>query len=127
MWIAGLLLAAFAVGAAAMPQNKGQSTGLGTLGGQVLAPNGKPVEGARLMLQSSDGTFPETTKTNAQGRYWFARLPKGLYDIRAYSNGRESEWRKNVWVNQGRQTIVVLRLLPKKRAVSAPPPASLQQ
>jgi hypothetical protein len=108
----GLLLATLAAGAGAAPQ----TAGLGTVGGSVLGPNGQAIEGARVTLQSSDGTRPETTVTNAEGRFWFPMLPKGLYDVRAYSKGRASEWRKNVWVEPGRQNTVALRLQSKKPA-----------
>ncbi len=115
--VAGLLCAAFAASAAAAPQ----PGGLGTVGGQVLAPNGKPVSGARVTLQASDGRHPQTTETNSQGRFWFPQLPQGLYDLRAYSNGRLSEWRHNVWVTPGRQINVTLHLGPKKFVSSQRP------
>jgi hypothetical protein len=120
--LAGLLLAILAASAAAAPQ----SAGLGTVGGSVLGPNGQTIKGARVTLQSSDGTRPEATVTNAEGRFWFPMLPKGLYDVRAYSNGRASEWRKNVWVEPGRQNTVALHLKSNKRTSSTPVPSSLQ-
>ncbi len=116
---AGLLWAALAVSAGAAPQ----TTGLGTIGGQVVGPDGKAINGARVTLQSSDGGHPETTETNAQGRFWFPSLPSGLYDLRAYFKGRWSEWRRNVWVNPGRQTSVTLRLRSKKPTASGHPPS----
>ena len=116
---AGLLWAALAAGAGAAPQTRG----LGTIGGQVLGLDGKVVEDARVTLQWSDGRHPHTTKTNAQGRFWFPSLPSGLYDLRAYSRGHSSEWRHNVWVNPGRQTNVTLRLRLKKPAPGRRPPS----
>ncbi len=115
--VAGLLVAALTAGAGAAPQ----ATGLGTMGGRVLGPDGKAVEDARVILQWSDGRNPQTTQTNAQGRFWFPSLPSGLYDLRAHAKGRSSEWRHNVWVNPGRQTNVTLRLRPKKPAPSKRP------
>ena len=107
---AGLLWITLTAGAGAAPQTKG----LGTVGGQVLGPDGKDVDDARVTLQESDGRNPQATETNAQGHFWFPLLPSGLYDLRAYSKGRLSEWRHNVWVNRGKQTNVTLRLRPKK-------------
>jgi hypothetical protein len=107
----GLLWAALAAVAAAAPQAKG----LGTAGGQVVGPDGKAVAGARVTLQSSDGTRPETTLTNSHGQFWFPMLLRGPYDARAYSKGRVSDWRKNVWVEPGHQTTIILRLSAKKR------------
>jgi Carboxypeptidase regulatory-like domain len=114
--VAGLLLAILAAGAGAAPQN-----GLGTVGGSVFGPNGQAIRGARVTLQSADGTHPQTTVTNAEGRFWFPMLPKGLYDVRAYSNGRASEWRKNVWAEPGRQNTVALRLQSQKPVARAVP------
>lgn len=93
-----------------------QATGLGTIGGQVVGLNSKPVDRARVTLQSSDGSHPQTAQTNAQGRFWFPSLPSGLYELRAHSKGYSSEWRHNVWVNRGQQTSVTLRLRSKKSA-----------
>jgi hypothetical protein len=81
----------------------------------VVGPDGKAVAGARVTLQSSDGTRPKTTQTNNQGQFWFPMLVRGPYDVRAYSKGRVSEWRKNVSVEPGRQTTIILRLSAKKR------------
>jgi carboxypeptidase family protein len=83
-------------------------------GGKVLGPDGKAVEGARVTLQPSDGTPPETTVTNTQGQFWFPMLATGLYDLRAYSKGRLSDWRKNVWVEPGHQSTITLSLSSKK-------------
>ncbi len=115
-FIAVLLWVALAAGAGAAPQ----ATGMGTVGGKVLASNGKPVEGARVTLQGSDGKHPETTQTNSHGQFWFPMLPSGLYDVRAYSNGRISEWRHNVWVEVGKQSSVTLHLGPKKSTSKKP-------
>jgi len=85
-----------------------QATGLGTMGGQVLGLDRKPVAGARVTLQTADGTRPHSTETNAQGHFWFPMISSGLYHVRAYSKGLLSEWRQNVWVPVGRQTNVTL-------------------
>lgn len=95
-----------------------QTTGQGTMGGQVLGADGKAVSGARVTLEASDGRKPETTETNSQGRFWFPSLATGLYDVRAYYKGRLSDWRKNVWVERGKQSNVTLRLRPKKSATN---------
>lgn len=107
--IAVLLCAALAVGAAAIPH----PAGLGTVAGQVLGSNGRPVAGARVILQAAEGHRLQTTDTNNQGRFWFASLPEGQYGVRASYEERVSEWRQNVWVAPGEQTNVVLHLRPK--------------
>jgi Carboxypeptidase regulatory-like domain len=91
-----------------------QTSGEGTLGGQVLGTDGKAAVGARVTLQPSDGRRAHTTETNDEGHFWFPSLPRGLYDVRAFHDGRWSDWRRNVWVERGKQSNVTLRLRPKK-------------
>ena len=109
-FLAASLCAALAVGSLAASS----PAGLGTVGGQVLDPQGKPVAAARVILQDSDGGHLQTTETNTQGHFWFAVLPEGQYSVRASNHGRVSEWRVNVWVSPGRQTDVTLHLKPKR-------------
>jgi len=99
-----------------------QSTGQGTIGGQVLGTDGKAVSGARVTLQPSDGRRAKITETNDDGRFWFPSLARGLYDVRAFHDGRWSDWRRNVWVERGKQSNVTLRLRPKKPAPANSPP-----
>lgn len=123
IWMsAGLVLAALTAGAGAAPRSPGQASGQGTIGGQVLGTDGKAVAGARVTLQASEGRLPETTETNGQGHFWFPSLATGLYDVRAYSKGRVSDWRRNVWVERGKQSNVTLRLRSKKPAAGKSPP-----
>jgi hypothetical protein len=107
--IAELLCALLTVGAGAVPR----PAGLGTVAGQVLGSNGRPVAGARVILQAAEGHRLQTTDTNNQGRFWFASLPEGQYGVRASYQARVSEWRQNVWVAPGEQTNVVLHLRSK--------------
>ena len=93
-------------------------TGMGTLAGTVIGTNGKPVAGARVTLQDAGASHPDVTLTNAQGRFFFAELLHGYYDVRAYSNGAWSDWKHNIEVKTGKQTDVRLQLVakPKKAA-----------
>ena len=102
------LVIAATVSAAARPG------GLGTVAGQVLSAEGKPVGGAHVTLQTTEGGRLQVAETNDQGRFWFASLPEGQYSVRASEGGRVSEWRQGVWVAPGEQTNIVLRLRPKK-------------
>jgi len=90
--------------------------GLGTIGGQVVGTNGKPVAGAHVTVQTTEGGHLQAADTNDQGRFWFASLPEGQYSVRASYEGRVSEWRQGVWVAPGEQTNVVLHLRPKPKA-----------
>jgi hypothetical protein len=90
--------------------------GLGTIGGRVLGANGKPVAGAHVTVQTSEGGHLQATDTNDRGRFWFASLPEGQYSVRASYDGRVSEWRQGVWVAPGEQTNVELHLRPRPKA-----------
>lgn len=100
-----------------------QSTGEGTLGGQVLGTDGKVVVGARVTLQPSDGRHPKTRKTDGEGHFWFPSLARGLYDVRAFADGQWSDWRRNVWVDRGKQSNVTLLLRPKRTTPANSPPS----
>jgi Carboxypeptidase regulatory-like domain len=115
--IAGLVLLPFAVAAGAAQHTSGS----GTIGGKVLGTNGKAVDGARVTLQPSDGRRAQTTETNEDGHFWFPSLARGLYDVRAFAGGKWSDWRRNVWVERGKQSNVTLRLRPKKPAATHGP------
>jgi hypothetical protein len=117
---AGIVLATCLAAAGACAQTNGE----GTLGGQVLGTDGTAAIGARVTLQPSDGRRPHTTETNGEGHFWFPSLARGLYDVRAYHNGRWSDWHRNVWVERGKQSNVTLRLRPKKPVPANSPPAS---
>lgn len=90
--------------------------GVGTVAGTVINVSGVPVPGARVTLQGADGTAPEATETNRQGRFFFPQLNHGYYDVRAYSNGAWSAWKHNVEVKTGKQTEVKLQIIPRKKA-----------
>jgi Carboxypeptidase regulatory-like domain len=70
--LAALLCAAVTSGAGPTPP-----AGLGTIAGQVLAADGKPVAGAHVTMQTTEGHHLQITDTNDQGRFWFASLPEG--------------------------------------------------
>ena len=84
--------------------------GMGTLAGTVLSQSGKPVADARVTSQGADGSHPQMTTTNAQGRFFFPELVHGYYDVRAYHSGVWTDWKHNVEVNTGKQTEVKLQL-----------------
>lgn len=108
--LAGLLCVVLTAIAAAAPKPKG----VGTVAGEVLAPDDKPVAGAHVTLQTSEGHHLQTAETNDKGRFWFASLPEGQYDVRGSFEGRVTEWRQGVWVAPAEMTWVVLHLRPKK-------------
>jgi len=101
------LLAALGLASAAYA-----NVAIGTLAGTVLDAHGKPVAGATVTMQTSDGRRPHATHTGTNGRFQFARYETGQYDLRAYSNGMFSEWVKRISIRSGKTTQVTLRLPP---------------
>jgi hypothetical protein len=110
-FVAGSLFAALAVGSIAAP-----SPGSGTVGGQVLDLQGKPVAHADVTLKASDGDQLQTTETNTQGHFWFPFLPEGQSDVSASDRGRLSEWHQGIWVSPGHETDVTLDLRRRQKS-----------
>jgi hypothetical protein len=92
--------------------------GVGTVAGTVINASGIAVPGARVTLQGADGSAPEATQTNQQGRFFFPQLNHGYYDVRAYSNGAWSAWKHNIEVKTGKQTEVRLEIIPRKKTTN---------
>jgi hypothetical protein len=117
-----LLPALFAFASSAAPESTYESTlavndesGMGTLAGVVVGVNGKPAVGSRVTLQDAGASHPDVTLTNAQGRFFFADLHHGYYDVRAYAGGAWSEWKHNIEVKTGKQTEVRLQVVTKPK------------
>ena len=85
----------------AQTSNKAASA---TISGVVIGADAKPVAGAHVFLQPSDGRSPHAVMTDAQGHYIFRGLYQGFYDLRAQHLGRASAWEKNVNVKTGRRS-----------------------
>ena len=100
-----LFVATLAFAAAA-----GERVPVGTLAGIVLDAHGKPVAGASVTIQTSDGLKPHATHSDADGRFEFTRWATGQYDLRAYSNGAFSEWAKRILIRSNKTTTITLRL-----------------
>jgi protocatechuate 3,4-dioxygenase beta subunit len=109
--ILSLLLMSLPGGTIASP---GSKVHLGRLAGRVLGPNGAPVAGARVTVETSDGRHPHATSTDRQGRFSFPNILAGPYDARAYRGGSWSEWQHNVIVHAGKTTDITLRIFAKK-------------
>ena len=82
----------------------------GVLSGIVLSAQGAPVTRAQVFWQNSDGTKPRASYSDANGRFRMAKLPAGLYDLRAEAHGMWSEWAHNVLVREGREASITLQL-----------------
>jgi hypothetical protein len=111
--VALFALVAFALSAALAPISIA-SVPIGNLAGVVLDVHGQPVPNAAVTIQTSDGTQPFATRTDAAGHFLFTRLETGQYDLRAASGKRVSEWSKRIMVRSRKTTEVTLRLAPEK-------------
>jgi hypothetical protein len=128
-WLAARTPALLLIGALAalllVSSGLGQSNSI--LAGVVRDTTGKPVAGARVTLQPSDGRLARTTKTDAEGRFAFAKVSPSLYDVRAYANSLWSDWERNVAVRSGQRAEVSLQLKPAQPSTGPSPPASLKK
>src|SRR5882672_5463303 len=64
-----------------------QSASAGTVSGQVSDPQGATVPGANVTLVDVATNSPRTTVTNESGRYIFAVLPPGDYELTVSKTG----------------------------------------
>src|SRR5580658_3489287 len=83
---------------------------VGTMAGRVLDSMGRPVGGASVTIQTSDGQHPHATRTDSSGQFQFVRFEIGQYDLRAYGGGKYSAWVKRVMIRSGRVTRITLRI-----------------
>ena len=85
----------------------------GTLAGIVLGHDGKPVDHAAVVCQSSGGSSPRVKYTDANGRFAITGLRQDNYDLRATANGFYSDWKRNIVVRNGQTKEVTLKLVKK--------------
>jgi hypothetical protein len=105
---AAILISAFAT--AQLPAQTSHTAA--AIEGVVTGLDAKPVAGARVFLQPSDGRVPRVAQTDSLGHYRFRNLRQDFYDIRAQLNGRSSDWTRNVNLRSGAQATVNLKLKP---------------
>jgi protocatechuate 3,4-dioxygenase beta subunit len=105
-----VIAAAFAVlWASGSPAQAPKKSGA-SLTGIVLGQNGKPVEHAAVVCQSSGGSSPRVRYTDANGRFTITGLRQDNYDLRASANGFYSDWEKNIVVRNGQTKEVTVKL-----------------
>lgn len=107
MLLAVVALAVLAVGT---PWAANARIAIGDIDGVVLTASGRPVGGATVIMQTSDGSRPYATRADQGGRFRFQRYQTGDYDLRASDNGRYSEWLRRVRIRSGKTTTITLRL-----------------
>jgi uncharacterized GH25 family protein len=109
---AASLLAFLGLAQFSVPIHAQFNGGVGTIEGTVLDQQGKPVTNASVTIQTSYGTHPHATHTDANGHFEFARWTAGQYDLRAYANGVFSGWAKREVIKAKKTTEITLRLAP---------------
>jgi len=107
--VAMLLFLAAILGIAGTGQAR---VAMGTMEGTVVDSHGNPVADATVTMQTSDGSRPYATHTDAHGHFEFSRFETGQYDLQAYSHGMFSKWTKRISIHRGKRTEVTLRLPP---------------
>lgn len=88
---------------------------IGTLAGTVVDSHERPVSGAAVTIQTSDGSEPYAAHTDRSGHFQIRRLETGQYDLRASFNGSISDWTKRIMVHENKTTVVLLHLPPRHR------------
>jgi protocatechuate 3,4-dioxygenase beta subunit len=83
---------------------------IGTIAGTVLDSHDKPVPGAAVTIQTSDGSQPYAAHTDSTGHFQIDRIETGQYDLRASHSGLISDWTKRIMVHANKTTSVTLRL-----------------
>jgi len=87
--------------------------GAATLSGVVLGQDGKPVEHAAVVCQSSAGNSPRVIYTDAKGRFTITGLRQDNYDLRASANGYYSNWERNIVARTGQTKELTVKLVNK--------------
>ena len=81
-----------------------------TLQGTVYNPEGKPIPNATLTLNQPDRGFSRTLSADAKGRYLFAALLPGAYQLQASAQGFETDTLNNIEVLVAGQTTADFKL-----------------
>jgi len=100
----GLVLAAYAIAAPALAQE----TTTGSLGGQVVDPQGLPLPGVTVTITST--AAPRSVVTDDQGRFFVAFLTPGIYAVRAELSGFAPVEKPRVEVRLGQRAELNLAL-----------------
>jgi tetratricopeptide (TPR) repeat protein len=77
------LLAAFAIFTPLAATGQGQIKNEFALEGSVRNPQGQPIAGATVLVQTESGNIATTARTDSDGSYRFTTLRPGVYSIRA--------------------------------------------
>ncbi len=88
--------------------------------GEVIGEDGKPLQGALILIERTDIRGNYKVKTNKKGRYFHAGLPLGMYDVRCEVKGQVVDQVRGVRTTLGENTQVnfdLAALAAKRRAL----------
>ena len=91
-----------------------------TLSGTVRDSEGKAVAQVSVVVQRKDSHDSFQAKTDAQGRYLFAKLPDGVYPLRATKDGYADALIPSVFLKQGESKIIDLTIRVRPGSTSSP-------
>jgi hypothetical protein len=84
--------------------------GFSGISGTIFDPQGATVPGAQVSLQNENGQLLATTRSDSQGKYQFADLPRGTFAVGVEVPGFNKMMMRNIGVNSGSQTSEDVRL-----------------
>ncbi len=83
-----------------------------SLSGQVIRTDGKPAEGATVLIAGS-GIWPaRKVKAGERGRFEIIGLPSGVYEVRASLKNAISKPKQGLEIEPGSRNSLTLRLIP---------------
>jgi tetratricopeptide (TPR) repeat protein len=96
-----------------------------TLSGTVRDSEGKAVAQVSVVLQRKESRDSFQAKTDAEGRYLFAKLPDGVYPLRATKDGYADALIPSVFLKPGESKVIDLTI--RVQSASTPLPTSVPQ
>lgn len=82
----------------------------GTLKGTTIDTDGLPIPGVLVSITSPNMMGTKQADSDAEGRFYFAELPPGLYDVVAEKAGFKKYTKTGVQLDIGRTTIVTMEM-----------------
>ena len=80
---------------------------LGAIEGIVARPDGKPLAGMRVSIESGTAPFPEIApETNAQGRYRLGSVPSGVFDVAVHDRDGSRIGLKSIEVRSAETSVL---------------------
>ena len=82
----------------------------GTLKGTTIDPDGLPIPGVLVSITSPNMMGTKQADSDAEGRFFFAELPPGLYDVVAEKAGFKKVTKTGVQLDIGRTAVVTMEM-----------------